>query len=275
MRSRVLTIKRELPFSSQVTSFAEVVVDTPPALIASHCTVWNPWALIALCYSQNNIIIMDRTSTTLTSSGHTWTTENSNLTNETEHTTLSQNTFIKCFQDPIFTKPIHKETSERLVQAILDCHPSIYQNNLSPSQDNTDNTQLFQLNETPLNNLPSHNLDPEPLPQIQNQNMTSNPLSDNRKHNSKPSNNTSTLKCLNQQTPPLQINKYLPWLPSTQQEFLDTKPLDWQQRTLVTRSITSSENPQRIHPISRQQLLYQQSKSIDPNMLNPTNLTET
>ena len=153
---------------------------------------------------------MDRTSTTLTSSGHTWTTENSNLTNETEHTTLSQNTFIKCFQDPIFTKPIHKETSERLVQAILDCHPSIYQNNPSPSQDNTDNTQLFQLNETPLNNLPSHNLDPEPLPQIQNQNMTSNPLSDNRKHNSKPSNNTSTLKCLNQQTPPLQINKYLP-----------------------------------------------------------------
>ena len=44
---------------------------------------------------------------------------------------------------------------------------------------------------------------------------------------------------------------------------------------LVTRSITSSENPQWIHLISRQQLLHQQSKSIDPNMLNPTNLTET
>ena len=70
-------------------------------------------------------------------------------------------------------------------------------------------------------------------------------------------------------------NKHLPRLLSTQQEFLDTEPLDRQQRTLATCSITSLENPQRIHPISRQQLLHQQSKSIDPNMLNLKNLTET
>jgi len=218
---------------------------------------------------------MDRTSTTSTSSGHTWTTEDSNLINETEHITLSQDKVVKYFRDSIFTKPICKKTSERLVQAILDRHPSICQNNLSPSQDNIDNTQPSQSNETPLNNLPSHNLDPEPLLQTQNQNTTLNLLSNNRKHNNKPSSNTSTPKCLNQQTPPLQINKHLPRLPSTQQEFLDTEPLDRQQRTLVTHSIMSSENLQRIHLISQQQLFHQQSKSIDPNMLNLTNSMET
>jgi len=70
-------------------------------------------------------------------------------------------------------------------------------------------------------------------------------------------------------------NKHLPQLLLTQQEFLDTEPLDCQQRTLTTYSITSSENPQWIHLISQQQPSQQQSKSIDSNMLNPTNLTET
>ena len=153
---------------------------------------------------------MDRTSTTSTSLGHTWTTKDSNLTNETEHTTLSQDKVIEYFRDSIFMKPICKETSKRLVQAILDRHPSICQNNPSLSQNNIDNTQPSLSNEMPLNNLPSHNSDPEPLPQTQNRNTTLNLLSDNQKHNSKPSNDISTLKCLNQQTPPLQINKYLP-----------------------------------------------------------------
>ena len=57
---------------------------------------------------------------------------------------------------------------------------------------------------------------------------------------------------------------------------MDTEPLDRHQRTLATRSITSSENLQWIHLISRQQPPQQQStKSIDLNMLNLTNLTET
>ena len=99
-------------------------------------------------------------------------------------------------------KPIRKETSERLVQAILDRHPSICQNNLSPSQDNINNTPPSRSNEIPLNNLPSHNSDPEPLLQTQNQNTTSNLLLNNQKHTNKPSNNTSTPKCPNQQTPP-------------------------------------------------------------------------
>jgi len=153
---------------------------------------------------------VNRTSTTSISSGHTWTTEDSNLTNKTEHITLSQNKVIECFRDSIFTKPIRKETSKRLVQAILDRHPSICQNNPSPSQDNIDNTQPSQSNETPPNNLPSLNSDPKPLQQIQNQNTTLNLSSDNQKHNNKPSNNTSTPKCCNQQIPSLQINKHLP-----------------------------------------------------------------
>jgi len=53
-----------------------------------------------------------------------WTTEDSNLTNETKHITPSQDKVIEYFQDSIFKKPIRKETSERLVQAILDRHPS-------------------------------------------------------------------------------------------------------------------------------------------------------
>jgi len=191
--------------------------------------VWNPWALIASRYSQDNIVIVDRTSTTSTSSGHTWTTEDSNLTNETEHTTLSQDKVIECFRDSIFTKPIRKETSERLVQAILDRYPSICQNNPSPFQDNTaDNTPPSLSNGMPLNNLPSHNLDPEPLPPTQNQNTTLSLLSNNPKHNNRSLNDTFTPKCLSQQTPPLQINKHLPRLPSTKQEFLDIEPLDCQ-----------------------------------------------
>jgi len=56
---------------------------------------------------------------------------------------------------------------------------------------------------------------------------------------------------------------------------LDTEPLDRHQRTLATCFITSSKNLQQIHLISRQQPPQQQStKSIDLNMLNPTNLTE-
>ena len=186
-----------------------------------------------------------------------WTTEDSNLTNKTEHTTLSQDKVIECFRDSIFTKLIRKETSERLIQAILDCHPSICQKNPSPFQDNTaDNILPSPSNETLLNNLPSHNSDSEPLPPTQNQNTTSSLLSNNPKHNNRLSNDTFTPKCLSQQTPPLQINKHLPRLPPTQQEFLDIEPLDRQQRMLVTRSITSSENPQRIHLISRQQPLH-------------------
>ena len=191
-------------------------------------------------YSQDNIVIVDRTSITLTSSGHMWTTEDSNLKTKTEHTTLSQDTFIEYFRDPIFTRPIREETSKILVQAILDYHPSICQNNPSLSQSNT---QLFPSNKISLNNLPSHNLDPESLPQIQNWNTTLNLSSNNQKHNNKPLNNISTSKCLNQQTLSLQINKYLSLLLSTQQKFLNTEPLDCQQRTLATRSITSSENP--------------------------------
>ena len=114
-----------------------------------------------------------------------------------------------------------------LVQAILECHPSICQNNLSLSQDNTaNNTQLSPLNETPLSNSLSPNSDLEPLPPTQNQNKTSSPSSNNPKHNNKSSNDTFTLKCLNQQTIPLQIHKHLPQLPLIQQEFLDTEPLD-------------------------------------------------
>ena len=159
----------------------------------------------------------------------------------------------------------------------MDRHPSICQNNPSPFQDNTaNNTQPSPSNETPLNNPLSLNLDPEPLPPTQNQNKTSNPLSNNPKHNNRPSNDTSNPKCLNQQTPPLQIYKHLLQLLSIQQEFLNTEPLDHHQRTLATRSIMSSENLQRIHLISQQQPPQQQStKSIDLNMLNPTNLMET
>ena len=188
--------------------------------------MWNPWALIASCYSQDNIIIMDRTSTTLTSSGHMWTTKDSNLTSQTEHTTLSDRTIIDLWGS-IFTRPISKETGRNLVQTILDCYPSICQNNPSLSQDNTaNNTQSSPLNETPLNNPLSLNSDPEPLPLTQNQNKTASLLSNNPKHNNRPLNNISTLKCLNQQTPPLQIHKHLPQLPLIQQEFLDTEPLD-------------------------------------------------
>jgi len=159
--------------------------------------MWNPWALIASRYSQDNVVTVDRTSTTSTSSGHMWTTEDSNLTNETEHITLSQDKVIECFWDSIFTKPIRKETSERLVQAILDRYPSICQNNPSPSQDNIDNTQPSQLNKTLLNNLSSLNSDPEPLQQTQNQNTISNLSSSNQKHNNKPLNDISTPKCRN------------------------------------------------------------------------------
>ena len=195
---------------------------------------------------------MDRTSITSTSSGHTWTTEDSNLTSQKEHTTLSDRTVID-LQGSIFTRPISEETGRNLVQAILDRHPSICQNNPSPFQDNTaNNTQLSPLNETSLNNPLSLNSDPEPLQLTQNQNKTSSLSSNNPKHNNKPSNDTSIPKCLNQQTPPLQIHKHLPRLPSIQQEFLDIEPLDRHQRTLATRSITSSENLQWIHLISRQ-----------------------
>jgi len=208
-------------FSSGIT--LRCIVNILLVLIALYCIVWNPWALIALCYSQDNIIIMNRISIISTSSGHMWTTKDSNLMTETEYTTLSQDTFIECFRDPVFMKPIHKETSKRLVQAILDRHPSICQNNPLLSQNNT---QLSPSNIILLNNLPSHNLDPEPLPQTQNRNTTSNPSSNNQKCNNKPLNNTSTLKYCNQQTLPLQINKQLPRLLLTQQEFLDTEPLD-------------------------------------------------
>ena len=195
---------------------------------------------------------MDRTSTTSTSSGQMWTTEDSNLTSQTEHTTLSDRTVID-LQELIFTRPISEETRRNLIQAILDCYPSICQNNPSLSQDNTaNNTQSSLLNKTPLNNPFSLNSDLEPLLPTQNQNKTSSPSSNNPKHNNKPSNNTSTLKCLNQQTPPLQIHKHLPQLPSTQQEFLNTEPLDCYLRTLTTCSITSSENLQWIHLISQQ-----------------------
>ena len=220
---------------------------------------------------------MDRTSTISTSSGHTWTTEDSNLTTGTELTSLSQDSLLEHFRDPIFTQPISEETRRLLVQAILDRHPSICQNNPSPSQDNTaNNTPSSLLNEEPLNNPPSHNSDLEPLPPTQNQKTTSSLSSNNPKHNNRPSSNTPTLKCLNQQTQPLQINKHLPRLPSIQQEFLDIEPLDHHQRTLATRSITSSEKPQWIHPISRQQTPLQQSiRSTDLSMLNLTNLMET
>ena len=159
----------------------------------------------------------------------------------------------------------------------MDHHPSICQNNPSPFQDNTaNNTQPSPLNETSLNNPLSLNLDPEPLPLIQNQNKTLSPSSNNLKHNNRPLNDTFNLKCLNQKMLPLQIHKHLPRLPSIQQEFLDTEPLDRHQRTLATRSIMSSENLQRIYLTSRQQPPQQQStKSIDPNMLNLTNLMET
>jgi len=134
----------------------------------------NTWALIALRYSQDNIVIMDRTSTTSTSSGHMWTTEDSNLTTRTELTSLSQDTLLKYFRDPIFTRPISEETREKLVQAILDRHPSICQNNPSSPQNNiADNTQSFPLNKTLPNNLPFLNLDPELFPPTQNWNMTS------------------------------------------------------------------------------------------------------
>jgi len=193
---------------------------------------------------------MDRISTTSTSSGHTWTTEESNLTTGTELTSLSRDSLLEHFRDPIFTRPISEGTRERLVQAILDRHPSICQNNPFPSQDNTaNNTPPSLSNETPLNNLPSHNSDLESLPPTQNRTTTSSLSSNNPKHNNRPLSNTSTLKCLNQQTQPLQINKHLPRLPSIQQEFLDTEPLD-HQRILLTCSITSSENLQQIHPIS-------------------------
>ena len=219
---------------------------------------------------------MDRTSTTSTSSGHTWTTENSNLMSQTEYSTLSDRTVID-LRGLIFTRPISEGTRERLVQEILNHHPSICQNNPSPFQDNTaDNIPPSLSNKTPPNNLPSRNSDLEPLPLTQNWNMTLNLSSNNLKRNNKPLKNTSILKCLSQQTQPLQFNKHLPRLPSIQQEFLDTEPLDRHQRTLATRSITSSENLQRIHPISQQQSSQRQStKSIDLNMLNPTNLTET
>ena len=124
---------------------------------------------------------MDRTSTTSTSLGHTWTIEDNNLMIETEYTTLFQDTFIKYFRDLIFMRPICEETSERLVQAILDYYSSICQNNPFLSQNNT---QLSLSNEIPLNNLSSHNSDPEPLLQTQNQNTTSNLSSNNQKHNS-------------------------------------------------------------------------------------------
>ena len=150
----------------------------------------------------------------MTSSGHIWTTEDSNLTSQMKYTTLSDRTVIN-LQGLIFTRPISEGTRERLVQAILDHHPSICQNNSLLSQDNiANNTQLSPLNETPLNNLPSFNSDPEPLPQIQNWNTTSNLSSNNPKHNNKPSSNTSILKCLSQQTPPLQIHKHHSQLPS-------------------------------------------------------------
>ena len=182
---------------------------------------------------------MDRTSTTSTSSGHTWTTEDSNLIIQKEYTTLSDRTVID-LQGSIFTRPISEETGRHLVQAILDRHPSICQNNLSPFQDNTaNNTQPSPLNETPLNNPLSLNLDPEPLPLTQNQNKTLSPSSNNPKHNNRPSNDIFNPKCLNQQTLPLQIHKHLPQLPSIQQEFLDTEPLDRHQRTLATHSIKS------------------------------------
>ena len=187
---------------------------------------------------------MDRTFTTLTSSGHTWTTKDSNLTSQKEHTTLSDRIVID-LRGLIFTRPISEEMGRNLVQVILDRHPSICQNNPSPFQDNTaSNTQPSPSNKTPLNNPLSLNSDPEPLPPTQNQNKISSPSSNNLKHNNKPLNDIFTLKCLNQQTPPLQIHKHLPRLPSIQQEFLDTEPLDRHQRTLATRSITSLENLQ-------------------------------
>ena len=152
---------------------------------------------------------MDRTSTISTSSGHTLTTKNSNLTSQKEHTTLLDRTVID-LQGSIFTRPISEETGRHLVQAILDRHPSICQNNPSPFQDNTaNNTQPSPLNETPLNNPLSLNSDPEPLPPIQNQNKTSSLSSNNPKHNNRSSNDTSNPKCLNQQTLPLQIHKHL------------------------------------------------------------------
>ena len=145
-----------------------------------------------------------------------WTTKDSNLTSQTEYTTLSNRTIID-LQGSIFTKSISEETGRNFVQAILDCHPSICQNNPSLSQDNTaNNTQPFPLNETPLNNPLSLNSDPEPLPLTQSQNKTVSLLSNNPKYNNRPLNNTFTLKCLNQQVPPLQIHKHLPRLLSTQ-----------------------------------------------------------
>jgi len=123
-----------------------------------------------------------------------WTTKDSNLTSQTEHTTLSDRTIIDLWGS-IFTRPISKETGRNLVQTILDCHPSICQNNPSLSQDNIANsTQSSLLNETPLNNPLSLNLDPEPLPLTQNQNKTASLLSNNPKHNNRPLNNTSTVR---------------------------------------------------------------------------------
>ena len=206
--------------------------------------MWNPWAFIALRYSQNNVVLVDRTFTTSTSLGHMWTTENSNLTSQTKYTTFSDRTVIDLWGS-IFTRSISEETGRNLIQAILDRYPSICQNNPSSSQNNTaNNTQPFPSNEMPLNNPFFLNLDPEPLLPTQNQNKTLSPSSNNPKHNNKPLNDISTPKCLNQQTPPLQIHKHLPWLPLTQQEFLNTEPLDHHQRTLATCSITSSENLQ-------------------------------
>ena len=202
-------------------------VSSTPHQFSLPCTVLcGTPELLLLRTSQDNVVTVDRTSTTLTSSGHTWTTEDSNLTSQKEYTTLSDRTVID-LRGSIFTRPISEETGKHLVQAILDRHPSICQNNPSPFQDNTANkTQLSLLNETPLNNPLSLNSDPEPLPLTQNQNKTASLLSNNPKHNNRPLNNISTLKCLNQQTPPLQIHKHLPRLLSTQQEFLDTEPLD-------------------------------------------------
>jgi len=208
---------------------------------------------------------VDSKSTTSTLSGHTWSTKDSNFAEDTSF--IDTSNFI-------FTRPISERTRGRIIQEILRHHPSIYQNyttgNPFPSLDNQVDTILpFPLDKPPLNNLPSHNLDPEPLQQTQkvNQKKKLKKLSDNQKSNNKPLNKTSTQKCPNQQTQPLQVYKQLPQLLPIQQEFSDTELLDLPQKTKETHSTMSLESHQQNHQISLQQ--HQQSnKSIDPNMLN-------
>jgi len=131
---------------------------------------------------------VDSKSTTSTLSEHTWSTKDSNFTEDTSF--IDTSNFI-------FTRPISERTRGRIIQEILRHHPSIYQNyttgNPFPSLDNQEDTILLSpLNKLPLNNLSFYNLDPEPLQQIQkaNQKKKLKKPSNNQKSNNKPLNKT-------------------------------------------------------------------------------------